>query len=565
MTQFLRSGLMICVLLMMVSQAGATDLAILQQNYVDQQYGVFLHFNMGTFTNEEWAAPDQNTNQFNPVGLDTDQWAATAEAAGMKYGVLTTKHHDGFALWDTDQSDYDIANSACSWYWDEGYDVVASYANSFRDAGLGVGLYYSIWDRTNGINHTLSSAAATAYVKAEITHLLTSYGFIEVLWTDGWGWLPSTVGYDYVDYDEVYNHIKTVSADTLLLENNPRNRNLDHTDIEGFEQNLPPVDNTLPAESYPTLRLDNKWFYATPNENEFKSAAYMGEFIRTVQARNATCLLDVPPNRDGVIQQTAIDRLMEIKDNLDNPPPVPDNLALYKTATQSSNWGSYTADKAVDFDRNNFSHTAKYDEEAWWMVDLGETKSIGEVDMYNRVSLGGRLRDITVEILADDGATVVYTSPLLNPGNILGGGIDDYHNGPNPLILFVNDGDGAVGRYLRISREAESTPDDENAYALTLAEVEVFRAFIPGDADGDGRVDATDAQILAQHWGDAEASWEMGDFSGNEIVDASDAAILAANWGFGTGETCAAAVPEPATIALLLGTLVALAVRRPTC
>ena len=140
-TKFFRSILLLVVFTVIAVTARATDLSVLQQNYVNQDYGMFLHYNMGTYTNEEWAhsLPLSSINTFNPGGLvNTDQWAATAVAAGMKYGVLTTKHHDGFALWDTAESNYDIANT--SWYSTYHQDIVASYVNSFRNAGLGVGL-----------------------------------------------------------------------------------------------------------------------------------------------------------------------------------------------------------------------------------------------------------------------------------------------------------------------------------------------------------------------------------------------------------------------------------------
>ncbi len=564
---FARSIVVLVALAMTVSPAAATDLATLQQDYVDQQYGMFLHFNMGTFTNMEWTDPNGDPNLFNPVALDTDQWASTAKAAGMNYGVLTTKHHDGFALWDTDQSMYDIADPACSWYSNQSspyyhHDVVQLFADSFRDEGLGVGFYYSIWDRSNGIDGTLSSAAATAYVKAEIHHLLTNYGFIEVLWTDGWGWQS---GYSYVNFSEVYNYIKAISPDTLLLENNGMGT-LQYTDVVGHEQHLPPPDNTLPAETYPTLRADSQWFYKTYDADSFKPASDMGQYIRDANASNATCLLNIGPDRNGLIQTSAVQRLMEIKDNLDNPPePRVGNVALYKTATQSSTWPSYPANLAVDGFKGDFAHTYWDDYFPWWMVDLGEMKSIAEIDLFNRDGYGGRLRDITIEILAEDGETVVYTSPLLNPGNVLGGGVFDYANGPNPITLLL-DGDGVVGQYVRVSRTPEWgywNDSTGNKYLLTLAEVEVYRTFIPGDADGDGMVDATDAQILADYWGEADATWEMGDFDGNGVIGPGDAAVLAANWGHGTSEAHPTGVPEPATFVLLCSALVVFAAQRP--
>jgi alpha-L-fucosidase len=478
-----------------IKPAPATDLSVLKQNYVDQDYGLFMHYSMGTYTNEEWAhsLPMSSINTFNPTAglVNTDQWAATAVAAGMKYGVLTTKHHDGFALWNTAQSTYDVAST--SWYNTYHQDIVGSYVNSFRNAGLGVGLYYSFWDKYNGIgpkNYTddysiglKSSAAATNYIKAEINDLLTNYGHIDVLWVDGWGWADQTRGctYSYVNYQDVYNYIKSVSPDTLLV-NNVNEGTTAHTDIVGYETqfsgSLPQPGNTVPSEGNATLRSDNGWFYHDSGANSLKSADWVADQIVNLNARNTTYLLDVPQNKAGVIPATSVTRLQEIKTLVDNTPaPRPGNLAIGKTATESSNWSSrYPAGNAVNGFKSDYAHTATEDTNPWWMVDLGSTTSIGEVDLHNRMDgYDGRLRDITVEIL-NASNTVIYTSELLNPDNILGGGVNDYTNGPDMLTLLVNHGVPVMGRYVRIRRTIETSGvgNTDDRLCLTLSDVDIF-------------------------------------------------------------------------------------------
>jgi alpha-L-fucosidase len=425
----------------------------------------------------------------------------------MKYGVLTTKHHDGFALWDTNQSTYDVAST--TWYNTSGNqnyhrDIVQSYVNSFRNAGLGVGLYYSFWDKTNGIgpkyysddlgDPVKSSAAATAYVKAEISQLLTNYGHIDALWVDGWGWANTSIGctYSYINYADVYNYIHTNWPNTLLI-NNVNEGNSSHTDIVDYETQfsgqLPPMGNTVPSEGNATLRTDNGWFYHDSGADSLKGANWVADQIVNLNSRNTTYLLDVPPNKAGLIPTSSVTRLQEIKTDVDNTPPVrAGNLSIGKTATESSNWGGYPANLAVDGFKSNFSHTATSDTTPWWTVDLGSTQSIGEVDLFNRMDgYDGRLRDITVEILAADGATVLYTSSLLNLHNILGGGVNDYANGPNRINLFTNDGYPVMGRYLRIRRTVETSGpgNTDDRRVLTLADVEVY-AVRPGDLKWSG-------------------------------------------------------------------------------
>ena len=83
----------------------------LQQEFVDLRCGMFIHFNMPTFFNEDWPDPDAAPELFNPVRMDCKQWAKAAKSANMTYGCLTTKHHSGFCIWDTKTTDYSVMSS----------------------------------------------------------------------------------------------------------------------------------------------------------------------------------------------------------------------------------------------------------------------------------------------------------------------------------------------------------------------------------------------------------------------------------------------------------------------
>jgi alpha-L-fucosidase len=77
----------------------------LQQQFVDLRFGMFIHFNIPTYMNQDWADPEAKPEIFNPTKLDADQWAKAAKSANMSYGCLTTKHHSGFCIWDTKTTD----------------------------------------------------------------------------------------------------------------------------------------------------------------------------------------------------------------------------------------------------------------------------------------------------------------------------------------------------------------------------------------------------------------------------------------------------------------------------
>ena len=81
------------------------------QNMLDARWGMFLHFSLGTFSNEEWTKGINNPAYFNPTQINTDQWCRVAKEAGMGYIILVSKHHDGFCLWDTKTTDFKSTNS----------------------------------------------------------------------------------------------------------------------------------------------------------------------------------------------------------------------------------------------------------------------------------------------------------------------------------------------------------------------------------------------------------------------------------------------------------------------
>src|ERR1700743_399235 len=181
--------------------------------WTDARFGMFIHWGLDSgAARHEWVKHNEHmTNaeyqkyfeQFNPDHFDPHKWARAAKAAGMKYAVLTTKHHEGFCLFDSKYTDYKATNTKAH------RDLVKEYVQAFRSEGLKVGFYYSLldWhhpDYTMDDVHPLTQVDTTEanykrlnkgrdmakyrqYMKNQITELLTNYGKIDVLWLD-WGW-----------------------------------------------------------------------------------------------------------------------------------------------------------------------------------------------------------------------------------------------------------------------------------------------------------------------------------------------------------------------------------------
>jgi alpha-L-fucosidase len=375
---------------LLVSGAPAATAAdsLAQQWVTNNPFGMFLHYGPGTYTNRQWSNEDLShtgRSDFNPTQtVNTDQWAATMKSAGMTFGVLTAKHHDGFALWPTAYSTYDIAESR---YQNGNGDIVRDYTNSMRAAGLKVGIYFSIWDQYNG--------DTTALVKNQLSELLQNYGTIDYLWFDGWGW---KVPYSQINYDEVRNHIRSISPTTVVA-NNDHARSTNTTDVIIYEvpwEGFPPQDAQV-KDTSDTLDTNNTWF-ATTGTGAPKAAQTIVDTVAAVNARNSLYLLNVGPGKDGTISAPYASRLAEVGSLLPQK-----NLALGATATQSSTEYGGAASRATDgntngtFAANSVTHTGS-SQYSWWDADLGAAAKLSSVEVYNRDSFGERLADYWVMV-----------------------------------------------------------------------------------------------------------------------------------------------------------------------
>ena len=223
----------------------------LQQRFVDLRFGMFVHFNMATFPDREWGDPTSPADLFRPTALDTDQWAGSAQSANMTWGCLTTRHHDGFCLWPTKTAAASVGQTLYS------TDVVRAYVNSFRKAGLRVGLYYSILSLRDDIRHFNVTPSKVQLIKDQLTELFTGYGEVDILITDGWDAPWSRITYEEVPFHEIYEHIKNLQPDCLICDLNarqypPNSARNDHHRQCGL-QPLAPLAGRIPAPTSQTM------------------------------------------------------------------------------------------------------------------------------------------------------------------------------------------------------------------------------------------------------------------------------------------------------------------------
>ena len=144
-------------------------------------YGMFIHFGINTFVDKEWSDGTIPVDKYCPDSLDCDQWVRIARDAGFRYVLLVTKHHDGFCLWNSRYTTYDVASSPVK------TDIVKAVSDACKKYGLQFAIYYSLWDRHEPVYKKADFGEYIKYMSNQLTELLTNYGSVCEVWLDG-GW-----------------------------------------------------------------------------------------------------------------------------------------------------------------------------------------------------------------------------------------------------------------------------------------------------------------------------------------------------------------------------------------
>lgn len=315
--------LLLCPAFSLAQVPTASQLAPLQQKFVDFRFGMFIHYNIPTYMDQDWPDPEASPTIFNPKKLDCNQWAQAAKSANMSYGCLTTKHHSGFCIWDTKTTDYNVMNSPLK------RDVVKEFTDAFRKAGLHVMLYYSILDTHHKLRPNSITPADIQMIKGQLTELLTHYGKIEALIIDGWDAPWSRISYDDVPFEEIYTLVKKLQPECLLMDLNGAKypaEGMFYTDIKTYEmgagQRVSKEQNKMPALA--CLPINSAWFWKsdfpeTPIKDPVK---LVNETLVPLNNANCNFILNVAPNKDGLIDDNAIAGLKQIGSIWKNEGPV---------------------------------------------------------------------------------------------------------------------------------------------------------------------------------------------------------------------------------------------------
>jgi alpha-L-fucosidase len=307
--------------------------------YLDARFGMFIHWGMyaiparGEWVKQQESIPEAEYQPFfetfDPVNYDPRAWARLAKAAGMKYVVMTAKHHDGFCLFDTKYTDYKSMNTPAK------RDLVKEYVEAMRAEGLKVGFYYSLLDwhhpdypiagdtihpfrnMPEYMNREGNLSHYADYIRNQVEELLTNYGKIDVIWFDfsygkmsGEAWKAT----------ELVKMVRKLQPE-IIIDNRlggnikARQPEIYSGDFASPEQIIPPEGVTnedgLPIPWEACITLNNNWGYAAWDKN-WKPAATVVRALVECVSKGGNLLLNVGPTAKGEIPAECVEILSQV-------------------------------------------------------------------------------------------------------------------------------------------------------------------------------------------------------------------------------------------------------------
>lgn len=287
-----------------------------QLDFLDWELGVFMHYGVRTFNEEhrDWDMKPMTAKSFNPSEQNCESWIRQLKDAGVKYTVLTAKHHDGFALWQSSQTEYCVKNAG---YKNGKGDVVREYVDACRKYGMICGIYYSC---AQFDTEEKTEKEYNDFVIAQLTELLSSYGKIDYLWFDG-------CGSDRCKFDEekIIRTIKELQPEILIFGAWGKEFRW-----IGNEWGAAPLENSnnkngsfLPGECDCCVvrnQWENFWFYNETHKQCIRTPEEMlGLYYHTI-GKGSNLLINIGPDRRGLLPENNVklisDMVTEMKRRL---------------------------------------------------------------------------------------------------------------------------------------------------------------------------------------------------------------------------------------------------------
>src|ERR1700733_2023683 len=376
-----------------------------QVAWQDLEVGAIIHFGPNTFMDREWGDGTADPSVFNPTNVDADQWMRAAQAAGVQYVVFVAKHHDGFCLWPTAQTEYSVKSSP----WKRGQgDLVHEVAEAARKYGLKFGVYLSPWDRHEP--RYKDSSAYDGYYLAELNELVTGYGELVEFWLDGAGSAGHVYDFDrYVDNLRVYQPNALVFADAALLkygdirwvgneEGMAAEENWDVLDLRGYLR-------YRPAEADTPLRKGH-WFWHPEDEKSLKSVSELMTTYDETVGRGAQLMIGLAPDKRGLLPDEDVRRLKEFGEAIGSIYAPEKNLAPH--ALNSSVFhGAVDSDPDTMWSAPDGSRSAVID------LKFARPISFDRVVTMEWLVEGQRVQKYTIQIMGGDKWKTIYSGTTI--------------------------------------------------------------------------------------------------------------------------------------------------------
>ena len=315
-----------------------------QLEWQQMEFTAFLHFGMNTFTGNEWGNGKDSPELFTPSELDCEQWVKALKDGGFKMALITAKHHDGFCLWPTATTEYSVKNSP----WKDGKgDVVRELREACDKYGMKFGVYLSPWDRNAECYG--DSPAYNKFFIEQLTELLSNYGEVHEVWFDGaCGEGPNGKKQVY-DWTAILAKIRELQpkAVTAIMGDDVRwvgNEGGMGRDTEWSATVMAPGSYTHKNAAMETLGINNMskdlgsrelivkaqeaywypsevdvsirpgWFYHAEQDERVRSLANLVNIYYRSVGCNSVLLLNIPPDRRGLIHEIDVQRIKELSD-----------------------------------------------------------------------------------------------------------------------------------------------------------------------------------------------------------------------------------------------------------
>ena len=409
-----------------IKKAANVTPSVRQLRWQELELTAFFHFGINTYTNREWGQGTEDPKIFNPTELDAEQWVSTCKKAGIKQVILTAKHHDGFCLWQSQYTEHSVKNSP----WKNGKgDVMKEVSEACKKYGIGFGVYLSPWDRNAPMYGT---DAYNEYFINQLTELLTNYGRIDEVWFDGANGEGPNGKKQVYDFERWYKHIRKLQPSATIAIMGPDVRWVGTESGYGRETewSVMPIDAQLqgsiekgsqtditfapmgdmtnsdlasrhkimdakglvwyPSETDVSIRPG--WFYHPEEDERVKTPEKLFDIYCSSVGRNSLLLLNIPPDKRGLIQENDVKNLLAWRKLLDET--FKTNLAQGATAMSKNG-----VNTKLLMDGNNATHFTTKGQDTTTVIEftLKGIKTFDVLQLQENIRVGQRIEDFKLE------------------------------------------------------------------------------------------------------------------------------------------------------------------------